>query len=95
MRGLAGYCYVACEAIYHLCGGKDSGLTPHVLRIPGGTHWFLRDAHSVVIDPTVEQFRIPPDYSKSRGCGFLTRQPSKRAAVVMALVNANVKNTCN
>ena len=53
------------------------------MRHEGDTHWFLRHASGLVMDPTVSQFRNIPDYSKARGCGFLTRQPSKRAQQLM------------
>ena len=33
-RRVAGYCYVASEAIYHLAGGRHTGLVPVVLRAP-------------------------------------------------------------
>lgn len=37
----------------------------------------------VVIDPTARQFKTPPDYSKGRGAGFMTRGPSRRAREMM------------
>lgn len=80
---LTGHCYVACEAIYHLCGGKDSGLRPQTIQHEGGPHWFLRDADGSVVDPTAAQFSTPVPYENGRGCGFLTREPSKRAQVVI------------
>jgi len=48
----------------------------------GGTHWFLR-RYDKVIDPTVRQFKRTPLYSRGHGCGFLTRQPSKRAQIII------------
>jgi hypothetical protein len=53
------------------------------MRHEGDTHWFLRHTSGLVMDPTVSQFRSPPDYTKARGCGFLTKQPSKRAHELM------------
>lgn len=85
-----GNCYAAAEALYHILGGKAAGLVPQVLRLPNGeTHWYLRAyARGPVIDPSRLQF--PPDrlpnYNQGRGCGFLTKQPSKRAqALILAL----------
>ncbi len=87
-----GNCYVTCEALYHLLGGKEAGYTPHTLRHEGDTHWYLvltimdLDDHwysERIIDPTVSQFKTKPDYSKGRGRGFLTKKPSKRARELM------------
>lgn len=71
-----GHCYVATEAYYHICG-KDLGYKPQVIRIGEKTHWYLKNEEEI-IDITREQFPFPIDYSKGRGCGFLTKQPSKR-----------------
>src|SRR5271168_2915320 len=86
-----GNCYTVCEALYHLMGGKAAGLTPMVMHHEGGTHWFLKHTSGflnsqVIIDPTVSQFKSKPDYSLARGCGFLTKQPSKRAKKLMNIL---------
>lgn len=98
-----GNCYVTCEALYHLLGGKEAGYTPHTLKHEGDVHWYLvlttqlmetpaqttfahlfhQTQSRVIVDPTVSQFKTPPDYSKGRGRGFLTKKPSKRAAALM------------
>jgi hypothetical protein len=86
-----GNCYVTCEALYHLLGGKRSGWKPYTVPHEGDTHWFLgryylgpgRYALKVILDPTKKQFRRAPDYSKARGRGFLTKKPSKRARELM------------
>ena len=83
---IRGNCYVTCEALYHLLGGKKAGYTPMRMKHEGDTHWFLQYEDSTQlyrIDPTVMQFKSPPDYSKARGCGFLTKKPSKRARDMM------------
>ncbi|AXQ68317.1 hypothetical protein HOT99_gp300 [Caulobacter phage CcrBL10] len=52
----------------------------------GGTHWWLANAAGQRLDPTAEQYLIEgcePPYAAGRPCGFLTKQPSKRAAVVI------------
>jgi hypothetical protein len=73
-------------------GGKDAGWKPMVMHHEGGTHWFLkRDAHNSlasdwIIDPTVSQFKTKPDYTRARGCGFLTKKPSKRAKKLMGIL---------
>jgi hypothetical protein len=87
-----GNCYVTCEALYHLLGGKAAGYVPHTVRHQGEVHWYLvkyalpsgyGTGGGQVIDPTVSQFRTKPDYSKGRGRGFLTARPSKRARALM------------
>jgi hypothetical protein len=83
MKKCRGNCYVTSEAIYHLLGGKKSGWKPMRMRHENDSHWFLRHSSGVIIDATVAQFKTMPDYSKAVGCGFLTRQPSKRAQALM------------
>ena len=94
---MTGLCYVASEALYHMLGGKEAGWTPRVLNhetwpeglADGETHWFLRHASGEVADPTASQFggkEIP--YENSKGVGFLTKQPSKRAQIVIDRVQA-------
>lgn len=90
-----GNCYVTCEALYHLMGGRAAGLVPHTVRHEGDVHWFLvkkiNPFHNgpawtkphVIIDPTAQQFKTPPPYHKGAGRGFLTKQPSKRARALM------------
>lgn len=79
-----GNCYVTCEALYHLLGGKESGWKAMVMHHEGDTHWFLQHKDTeLILDPTVKQFTTQPDYSKARGTGFLTKKPSKRAQLMM------------
>lgn len=84
---MAGHCYVASEALYHLLGGKAAGLVPQVIQHEGGTHWFLRGPGGQILDPTADQFKTPVPYAEARGAGFLTRNPSKRARVVIGRVS--------
>jgi len=72
---LAGHCYIVCEALRAVYGD----LKPCVIRHHGGTHWFLKNNKGKVIDPTAEQFADSVPYDQGKGCGFLTREPSKRA----------------
>lgn len=83
-----GNCYVTCEALYHLLGGKKAGLTPMTVRHEGAVHWFLmigdyKRGWGEVLDPTAKQFKTPVPYEKARGRGFLTKRPSKRARRLM------------
>lgn len=81
---VAGHCYVASEVIYHELGGKEAGWTPQVIRHEGGPHWYLKHTDGRVIDPTCDQFETPVAYDEGKGCGFLTKQPSKRSQKVLA-----------
>jgi len=91
---MRGNCYVTCEALFHLMGGKAAGWKPMTVRHEGDTHWFLvnesfydhvRRAH-VIVDPTAAQFKTPVPYHQARGCGFLTKAPSKRAKALMGVL---------
>ena len=85
-----GNCYVASEALYHLIGGKAAGWTPMRMRTWNDTHWFLRHESGVILDPTMGTLTTgKPDYELGRGCGFLTKQPSKRAVVLMGHITEN------
>ena len=82
-----GHCYVVTEALYHLWG-KNRGFKPAVVQVPEmqSTHWFLRNVAGEVVDGTKEQFemhgiRIP--YENGKGCGFLTKEPSKRCQALL------------
>ena len=89
----AGHCYVAAEAAYHLLNQlKPEGhlYIPRCMKIGDDTHWFLRNQLiHCIIDPTADQFDEIPDYSQSRGCGFLTKQPSKRAQELLRRIQTN------
>lgn len=87
-----GNCYVTCEALYHLLGGKKAGWKPMTVRHERSVHWFLAKTEvnaannryfKEVLDPTKSQFKTPVPYDKARGRGFLTKQPSKRAREMM------------
>lgn len=87
----AGHCYIACEVLWHALGAQASGLLPCHLRHEGASHWYLRDVDTgAILDPTADQFHRMPtdaDYARGRGCGFLTRAPSKRARQLAALAS--------
>lgn len=80
---MAGHCYVASEALYHMLGGKASGWTPMFIRHEDAPHWFLKNRSGKVLDPTASQFHTPVPYDKGKGKGFLTAEPSKRAKTVI------------
>lgn len=80
---MRGNCYVTSEAAYHLLGGKKAGWKPMRMRVDNDTHWFLKHESGLILDLTARQFSVKLDYSKARGSGFLTKQPSKRAFKLM------------
>lgn len=80
---VAGHCYVASEVAWHLFGGRDSQWHPMFIRHEAEPHWFLRADDGEVMDITAAQFVTPVPYEQARGKGFLTREPSRRAAEVL------------
>jgi len=80
-----GHCYVATECLYHLLPKEEKSLyIPNILKIEGITHWFLKHKETgKVLDITNKQFHFKLDYSKSKGCGFLTKKSSKRATILI------------
>jgi hypothetical protein len=87
-----GHCYVATESFYHLT--KD--MYPGRYTIFHGkdeediTHWWLHDNHKTkIVDLTADQYysvgKVPP-YTKGRRGAFLTKEPSKRARIIMEKV---------
>lgn len=83
---LAGHCYVASEALYHLLGGSDAGWKPMFIRHEDAPHWFLTNLDGKIVDPTADQFETPVPYEQGIGKGFLTKQPSARAQQVIDCV---------
>lgn len=82
-KEMKGNCYVTSEALYHLLGGKKAGWMPMCISMKPDNHWFLKHSSGMILDATATQFKHLPDYSKARGIGFLTKQPSKRAQMLM------------
>lgn len=68
---MTGHCYVASEALYHLLG-RD-GWTSCVMRVRGGTHWFLRRSDGAILDPTCDQFDFEVDHTQGKGSGFFDK----------------------
>lgn len=86
---LTGHCYVASEALYHLMGGRKSGWVPHNIKHEGDQHWYLKNKETgEIVDPTAGQFKTPVPYHLGRGKGFLTAEPSKRAAQLIAKIQS-------
>jgi len=100
---VAGFCYVASEAIYHLAGGKRAKLVPMVLKVEGrppvGAHWWLEDrslSPPKVVDVTAGQFRpalTKRERTLGRGCGFMTKRPSVGAREIINDVRRDMIET--
>jgi hypothetical protein len=78
---------VASEAAYYLLGGKEEGWKPMHMTHLGASHWFLKHESGYILDLTYNQFKTKLDYSKARGTGFLTKEPSKRAKKLLIRIN--------
>lgn len=89
LNPLAGHCYIASETIYHLMGGKESGITPQYIKVNGISHWYLKYGEEI-IDPTAGQFNFDIDYNEGRGKGFLTSMPSKRSRILIKRVRGHM-----
>jgi len=76
---IGAHCYVASEVYCYYARGD---VKPMNMRHEGESHWFVLD-NGQVVDLTADQFKSAPDYSKARGRGFLTKQPSKRAWILI------------
>jgi predicted N-acyltransferase len=94
---LAGHCYVASEAYYHLNDGQENWTPQHIeVEWSHGTticrtpHWFLQSRHGErVVDLTAEQFAergIEINYESARGRGFVPPTPSNRAKEVIEAI---------
>lgn len=88
---LTGLCYTFSEAIYHL---SEDPLEPWWVRYgyrQHQTHWFLKlAADGTIVDVTGSQFADMDAYAMydhARRRAFLTKEPSKRAQVVIDLVS--------
>lgn len=86
---LAGHCYIATEALYHL-GYSDVGFRPKRAKDEREvTHWWL-EHDGVILDVTAAQyldFGEQPPYEKGVFGGFLTKTPCKRTLILMERVN--------
>jgi hypothetical protein len=82
-NALAGHCYVASEALFHLL----PGMKPQFIRHEGAPHWFLLDPDGNAVDATAGQFKTPVPYENAKGKGFLTKNPSKRAQILISKVS--------
>lgn len=84
--GVAGHCYVASEAAWHLLGGMKSSWRPMFVRHECEPHWYLKSSKGPILDLTAAQFSTPVPYHEGRGRGFLTKAPSRRAQELLGRV---------
>lgn len=89
-----GFCYIGAEAAYHLlnAGRVEKLYSPRVAGYDGKTgretHWWVvRNKDQHIIDPTRSQYEPdnPPYHMVRKGGGFLTKDPSYGARLVMYL----------
>ncbi len=98
-----GHCYHATEALFRLMGGKASGLMPHVMRINGQTHWYLKITSEKdkskfqsdytfgsYIDITADQFAERPNYDLGKANGMMLSAPSKRSDILISRVTGQM-----
>lgn len=90
---VAGHCYIASEALFHLMGGSASGWKPMFVRVQGMPHWYLQHRDGRVIDVTAEQFSCAVPRHLAKGKGFLTKNPSKRTQKLLERLWKTQKNS--
>jgi hypothetical protein len=84
-NALTGKCYMVAEALYKILGAKAAGWKPARLRHEGQSHWILLHEDGTILDPTAGQFSTTPDYSTAIGCGFLTKDLSRKTREALQL----------
>lgn len=105
---MAGHCYVATEALYHLLGGANAGWQAKVLSFadditwaPGKlTHWWLENKDGRFIDATADQFKTTPPYNRGRHAAFVTNaalgdSPSARTLKLINRLRSAKKQAAN
>ena len=85
---LWGHCYVAAEALFHYLGGYDSNWRAYCVRVSKDIcHWWLENiVTGERLDPTADQLTAEEKrtlYKRGKRKGFLTREPSARAQIVL------------
>lgn len=96
LNPMHGHCYVASEALRHLLREFFPSLVMKPCRArdeEGIVHWWLVDEVGKILDATADQYRHEgrePPYQAGRRAAFLTSRPSKRARVVIALVETTL-----
>lgn len=88
---VAGHCYIASEAVYHLLGPAKANYVPCWLKVGNDTHIYLKNRLTgAVVDPTKDQFPHTLDYTKGKPFGWMgpygNKVPSKRTQVVLERV---------
>ncbi len=95
-----GHCYVASEALWWLLDGSWEPWYGYDR--DGATHWWLRKPTGIILDPTAVQYTsrgVRPPYNRmARRAAFMTKEPSKRAKVLMKRLRpdiSKIKETLN
>ena len=79
------------EAFAHM--HPQFNLKPQVAKYRGRTHWWLKSPDGTIVDLTAEQFNKPFPYHLGKGCGFLTKRPSKRARAIMKVLEQKYQSS--
>jgi hypothetical protein len=103
-----GHAYTSSEALYYLLGGKSSELKLESATFEKNgeifTHWWIKCHDGTILDPTAEQFYAigkEPPYNQGKQVDFLTKELSKKAAIIinriidLELNNKNILKTIN
>jgi hypothetical protein len=85
-RPTTGYCYVVSEFVFHYLAPPGCKVMRLYVPETDIKHWFIQWPDETIVDLTMDQFDNVPDYSKAKGAGFLTKEPSKRAKVLAELL---------
>lgn len=78
-----GKCYISSEALFFKFKNDDVSLKSMNMIHEGESHWFLSSDQHGIIDLTVMQYEVTPDYSLAKGKGFLPTKAgiSKRSLI--------------
>lgn len=84
-RGFTGYCYIYAEALYHYAKASGECVKVKCLKLDGlECHWWVEYRGEIYdVTPPITPF----PYSLGKGKGFLTKKPSKRAALLASRVH--------
>lgn len=92
-----GHCYVASEVIFHILEAlRPNQYAPFRGKDENGTnHWWIVEISTgKILDATAQQYfskGVSPPYEKGRKCCFLTKNPSKRAQILLKRIGLLAK----
>ena len=94
---IRGQCYFASEAAFYLLGEYRSGWVPQRVRLRfeghSEVHYYLRHQDTkAIFDITADQYDVEPPYEYGKGCGFVTKVPSKGAKKILDRVQDHLNH---